>query len=176
MKREWSKEERAHWAKTQGQKDQALRLHQARYPLRSKPVVTKLLMVSNDFFSAAAVWTKRDNVWSCTEAAPILSWMRTTPLNKVSIELLKRGCRWSWNSPAIDRDKSSAGHELANKALGKDSKNTAHEKLTEADRPPAKEEGAGPGMVIDRLDEYGGGNPIVTDGDRNYVPEATAQK
>lgn len=171
MKRKWSKAERRHWLESQRQEDEKLRRHQARYTLRSRPPVTRLLLVSNEYFTAGAVWTKRDNVWSCTEAAPILSWMKATPLNKVSIELLKRGCRWSWSRPAIDRDKSSAGHELANKALGKDSKHTAHEKLTEADRPPAEGEGAGPGMVIHRLDECEGRKPIVTDGDRNSVPE-----
>lgn len=130
MKRTWNKAERRHWFYRQRREDELLRRHQAQYPLRPQPVVTRLLLVTNEFFTAGAVWTKRDNVWSCTEAAPILSWMRTTPITRVSIELLKRGCRWSWNRPAIDRDKSSAGHELADKALGKDSKHTAHEDPT----------------------------------------------
>jgi len=64
-------------------------------PVR-KPPQFKLLRASNDFFTAGAVWKQQDGAWSCVKAAPILRWMIGLPKEKAHLELLKRGCTYSW--------------------------------------------------------------------------------
>lgn len=128
-KRKWSQAEIAHWKKTQKEQDEALLIFlkskQASFPVDCE----KTIMVSNEFFSGTARWRRKSNVWSCFEADPVLSWMKTTPFNQVQIELLKRGCRWSWSPVMTGTTPQQAG--LASNASCKGSKHTAHENLTD---------------------------------------------
>jgi len=95
-RRIWSKAERRHWLAEQRQEDEALRQLNAAHPIRRKPTITKLLQASNEYFTAGAVLQRTDGFWRCIQAAPIIAWMRRTPVDRIPIELLKRGCRWQW--------------------------------------------------------------------------------
>lgn len=160
-----------HWWKRQKESYAALR--RMNRPVTFVPPTFWLLRVENEFFTAGAVWRKKDNTWLCVEAAPIIKWMLgRADIGNVKIELLKRGCKWNW-SPATTGTSPQQG-ELAH-ALTRDSKNTAHDQITPTDRPPEGGEGAGPGMAH-RLDEVQGGLPIVTDGKLNYAPAAVSSK
>lgn len=142
-RRKWSKAERDAWYKRQRDEDHRLREHMRRCHSDPKPTVSRTLQVSNDYFCAGSIWIRRDNVWSCRKAAPIISWMLSTPLEKVSIELLKRGCRWTWGPVTTGTSPQQA--ELASNALDKGSKYTAHEKLTEDTLAGVSGKGASPG-------------------------------
>lgn len=63
------------------------------------PTVTLLMRATNEYFTAGAVWVRRANVWTCTEAAPILRWMKGMNRDQAKIELLRRGCTWEWIDP-----------------------------------------------------------------------------
>lgn len=58
-------------------------------------VKTKLLQVSNEFFTASAVFEFR-GYWRCRQAAPIIHWMLGMPVDRIKFELIKRGCKWEW--------------------------------------------------------------------------------
>lgn len=60
------------------------------------PTISRVMQVSNEYFTAGAVWERRANVWGCVQAAPIIKWMVGMNSDKAKIELLKRGCRWEW--------------------------------------------------------------------------------
>jgi len=95
-RRKWSKAQHSHWLASQRQEDATLRALNAAHPVRRKPTITRLLQVSNEYLTAAAVWERSDGFWRCTQTAPIIAWMRRTPVDRIPIELLKRGCRWQW--------------------------------------------------------------------------------
>lgn len=93
------------------------------------PPLERLLHVSNEYFTAGAIWVRVHGAWSCKQAAPILKWMVGMQFDRVPIELLKRGCRWSW-SPVTAGTSPQQGCISQDIAL-KDSKHTAHEKITD---------------------------------------------
>jgi len=65
-----------------------------------KPADTsKLLTVRNEFWTACAVWKRKNGVWSCTMSDPQLRWMVGKTPGQVQIELLKLGANWSWDGP-----------------------------------------------------------------------------
>ncbi len=103
------------WLAAEEADTQELRQHMARCATEPIPTISKLLEVSNEYFTASAVWTRRDNVWSCTAASPILSWMKTTPYDKVQVELLRRSCKWFWRRPQTCSD----GPQRVNPALNR---------------------------------------------------------
>lgn len=84
------------------------RLHKGRHPFppypppRLSPMTppTKLLRVSTDYFVAGAIWSKIYGVWSCTDAAPILHWMRGLTTAAAKIALLKMGAAFEWIAPS----------------------------------------------------------------------------
>jgi hypothetical protein len=56
---------------------------------------SRLLQVSNEYFTAGAIFEHR-GYWRCREAAPIIRWMIGMPVDRIKFELIKRGCRWEW--------------------------------------------------------------------------------
>jgi len=131
-RRVWSKAERAHWMEKH-------RRFLEDYRSIPKPklsqTITKLLHVHNEYFTAGAIWTRISGAWACKQAAPILKWMVGMPFDRVSIELLKRGCRWSW-SPVTENTSTAGtspqqGYIFIEGPILKDHKHTAHEKLTD---------------------------------------------
>lgn len=56
----------------------------------------RLLQAQNDYFCAGAVWERIDGHWRCTEAAPIIAWMRKMSPAEAKLELARRGCSWEW--------------------------------------------------------------------------------
>jgi hypothetical protein len=128
QRRRWSKAERRHWLAEQRRGDEALRKLNAAHPLVVKPTISRLLHVSNEYFTCAAVWERKDGFWRCIQAAPIIAWMKRTPIDRISIELLKRGCRWTWSPVMPGTSPQQVG--LAS-ASGKGFTNTAHEILTD---------------------------------------------
>lgn len=65
-------------------------------PQYAKPDTELLLRVQNDFFTAGAVFRRKDGVWSVVKFAPILHWLKKTPFDQIKTQLLKRGCSWEW--------------------------------------------------------------------------------
>src|SRR5687767_7716729 len=87
------------------------------------PKATRLMRASNEYFSADAVWTRRDGIWSCTDPDPVISWMRGLDPASAKLELARMGCSWEWLStvPAqIDRtappEMFRQGHDHGTKA------------------------------------------------------------
>lgn len=50
----------------------------------------------NDYFVAGAVWRRKDGIWSCIRAAPIIKWMLGMSPESAKMNLAKRGCSWQW--------------------------------------------------------------------------------
>jgi hypothetical protein len=63
---------------------------------RPLPYQKKLLQATNEYFCAGAVWERIDGLWKCTEAAPIIGWMRGMSPPAAKLELARRGCQWEW--------------------------------------------------------------------------------
>lgn len=61
-----------------------------------------LLWVSNDYFTAGAVWKRIFGVWSCIKAAPIIKWMVGMNKDKAKLELLRKGCTYQWIYPGVN--------------------------------------------------------------------------
>lgn len=62
----------------------------------AKPDTHLILRVQNEYFTAGAEFHRRDGVWSCIQAAPIIAWLKHTPFCSIKTEFLKRGCSWEW--------------------------------------------------------------------------------
>ena len=58
--------------------------------------IKALLRVVTDYFVAGAVFQKKWGIWSCIEAAPIIAWMKRTPLEQIKASLIKMGASWEW--------------------------------------------------------------------------------
>ena len=101
LPRRWSRAERAHWLEKQRCEAAVLIALNAANPVRAKPPVTKVLRVQNEYFTAAAVFNRNAGFWTLAQCAPILNWMRRTAIDRIPLELLKRGCRWQWSTPAV---------------------------------------------------------------------------
>src|SRR5512138_2233089 len=57
----------------------------------------KLLVVWGRKFTAGAVWERRDGVWKCKRAAPIVAWMLRVKHPSVVLDWLKaKGYGWEW--------------------------------------------------------------------------------
>lgn len=57
----------------------------------------KLLVVYGGKFTAGAVWERRDGIWRCKRAAPIVSWMLRVKHPSVVLDWLKaKGYRYEW--------------------------------------------------------------------------------
>lgn len=65
----------------------------------------KLLRVETAHFCAGAVYEKVNGVWCCIAAAPILSWLKRTDINKVKVALLRMEATWSWLTIPISAGK-----------------------------------------------------------------------
>lgn len=65
---------------------------------RFLPNQTIMLRASNEFFTAGAVWRRKDGQWSCIQAAPILAWMFKLSPTEAKFELARKGCSWEWVS------------------------------------------------------------------------------
>lgn len=67
---------------------------------QSKPVygkeIERLLRVKNEYFDCQAIWRKKEGVWTCVSAAPIIRWMVGKTPAEAKIELVKRGCSYEW--------------------------------------------------------------------------------
>lgn len=61
-----------------------------------KPAVRRVAEITNEYVSGRATFEKRDNVWKLVDCAAELSWLKTTPFCDLKLELLRRGCRWTW--------------------------------------------------------------------------------
>ncbi len=60
------------------------------------PDTRRLMQAQNEYFTAGAVWERKDGLWRCIEAAPILDWMRKCTPESAKLELARRGCEWVW--------------------------------------------------------------------------------
>lgn len=69
--------------------------HLARAP-SFKADVSRVLKVSNEYFTAGAIFERVSGVWRCREAESAISWMKTMDVRSVKTELLRRGCSWEW--------------------------------------------------------------------------------
>lgn len=145
MNRRWTKAQRRGWLREQTRQDTVLRALNARFPYKPKPLVSKLLHVSNDYFTAAAVFKRIEGIWTLAQCAPILHWMRKTPLDRIPLELLKRGCRWSWSDSLAMPEASPQWAGSAEQASGKGFTNTTHERLTDPTLAGGSGEGADTG-------------------------------
>lgn len=56
----------------------------------------QLLRVETDYFVAGAVWKKIAGAWSCTQAAPIIRWMKGRTPEQVKLALLNKGAYYQW--------------------------------------------------------------------------------
>lgn len=128
---------KTYWQK-QREQDAELRELNRRNPVRFVPAAYRRLEAWNEFLSGEAIFRKQDGVWSLGSCDPSLSFLKLLPFDQIKLDLLRRGMAWVW-SPVIDRDKSSAGR--SDMSSGKDSKNTAHERLTALGRPPTAGDG-----------------------------------
>lgn len=65
----------------------------------------KVLRVRNEFFCAGAVWVRKDGIWACKMAAPILHWMIGMSPLETKLELARKGCSWEWleGSPVVEK-------------------------------------------------------------------------
>lgn len=61
--------------------------------------LSKILTVRNEFWTAMAVWNRKNGVWSCAMADRPVQWMIGKTPGQVQIELLKLGANWSWDGP-----------------------------------------------------------------------------
>lgn len=96
--------------------------HKDRFP-SGKPMLppnkSLLLYAQNEYFTAGAIWERKDGQWSCTKTAPILNWMRGLNPLDAKFELLKRGCSWQFltganSSPGeLDPDSATVGKSQA---------------------------------------------------------------
>lgn len=50
----------------------------------------------NKYWVAGAIWRRKEGIWGCKEAAPIIRWMVGKSPEEAKLELLKRGCEWEW--------------------------------------------------------------------------------
>lgn len=60
------------------------------------PYCRRLMQAKNDYFCAGAVWERKDGIWRCIEAAPILRWMLKMTPESAKLELARKGCDWKW--------------------------------------------------------------------------------
>jgi hypothetical protein len=65
--------------------------------------VEMLLTVSNEFFKETVIWRRIANVWAAVNPPTVLRWMNGMSRDKTKIELLKRGCRWSFTKFSSNR-------------------------------------------------------------------------
>lgn len=56
----------------------------------------RLLRVTTPRYVAGAVWVKTGGKWVCTEAAPILSWMRRKSAEEVRATIERYGWEFEW--------------------------------------------------------------------------------
>lgn len=64
--------------------------------LKYPPDTKRVIHVSNEFWSAAATFHRKDGIWRCIQADSIIDWMKVVPFDRIKVELLKRGCSWKW--------------------------------------------------------------------------------
>ena len=57
---------------------------------------TRVVTVSNEYFTATARLEKRDGAWRVLECSKELAWMKHTNEGQWKNELIRRGCRWEW--------------------------------------------------------------------------------
>lgn len=61
------------------------------------PAKEMLLRVESKNFVAGAVFKRRNGIWKCVEAAPIIEWMtRVRSMELIKSWLLKQGCEYSF--------------------------------------------------------------------------------
>lgn len=63
------------------------------------PDTERLILCSNEFLTAGAVWQRRFGQWFCYKTAPILHWMKGLSPTQAKFEALKRGMSWTWLKP-----------------------------------------------------------------------------
>lgn len=61
----------------------------------------RLLRVSTEFWSAAALWKKSAGAWSCVSADSHLSWMIGKTHAQAHLELLKLEADYSWEKGTV---------------------------------------------------------------------------
>lgn len=60
------------------------------------PEVIRLMRVTNEYFSAGAVWKKSMGSWVCISSAPIIAWMRKCDPGRAKLECARRGLVVEW--------------------------------------------------------------------------------
>lgn len=105
-----------------------------------------LLRCWNDFWVAGAVWRRVEGQWVCERCAPIIRWMAKLSPVAAKMELLRRGCSWSWIVAGNNENQNSLSQNngAPNAALGSSSKagrpleqNLALQRLDMASEPTA---------------------------------------
>jgi hypothetical protein len=76
----------------------AQRAAMARMRVAHQPA-ERLLQVQTEYFCAGAVFRKLYGVWSCTETAPVLHWMKGRDMAYIKLALLRMGADFIWVSP-----------------------------------------------------------------------------
>lgn len=119
---------------------------QAAAKFKSPTNLTKEMVVSNEFFTACATWRRLDNVWACIYADEPLRWMLPLTKDAAKLELLRRGCHWSWsNSPPTANSKVGIAAPVCKTAGA--SRQTKYEAATTAALPryPLQDSASGDG-------------------------------
>lgn len=65
-------------------------------PEYSKPDVQRILVCWNDYWTAGALWRRKDGVWGCVTAEERLGWMKGKSPEQAKLELARLGCEWKW--------------------------------------------------------------------------------
>lgn len=100
------------WLRYLAKKEDRLRIDAIKVPNGAPlPVnIERLLWVSNEFFTAGAVWKRISGAWSCVKAAPILRWMVGMNCNQAKLELLRKGCHYEWLASSQSITKAEKPH------------------------------------------------------------------
>lgn len=65
-------------------------------PLRYAPNTERMMYCWNEFWTASALWRRRDGIWSCVQAGEPIAWMAGKGAADAKLELARLGCQWRW--------------------------------------------------------------------------------
>lgn len=65
-------------------------------PIRYPPNIERLMYCWNEFWTASALWRRKDGIWSCVSAAGQVAWMKGKSPAEAKLELARLGCGWQW--------------------------------------------------------------------------------
>lgn len=136
-------------------------------PHSYSPDSQRLLQVSNDFFTAGAIFQRKDGIWSIITTAHILNWMNGLTINQIKNELLRKGCSYHW-LPLLTH--SNLQLLLQDSSRASDRTRRPGDHITYPERLPQSNAGISPLALKSVLDN--GSN--AEDSDQSYCPATNA--